>query len=645
MFEYYIVREQRELSDNLRSYIMKEKFLIGCNYWPSNGGCLAWKTFDEKVIKKDMEKLAAYGVSCIRIFPSWEDFQPIRENPIPKSPWFNKQGFRVRAGEEFLEKQPFPESGLSAEKLAEFKTLIEVAGENGIKVIVAFLTGWMSGRRLIPEYLRDKDLITDATAVLYECRFIKDFVSEIKKCDNVIAYEPGNECNCLSYDASESQSELWIKNICDTIRLEDNTRPIYAGIHSSRLQGPFNQMLLSRHVDVLTPHPYPIFTPYCATESVLNMRASLHAACESLYYASVAGKPSIVEEIGTTGPCVLNDELTADYFERSLLTSLAVGSKGYLWWCAFDQNFNFEPYNLSTSERDLGLFTANNAPKPIAERMRKLKPALEKIGAPPEPKADATAILVSRTDTWRNAYGAFTLGVQSGRTIDFYYDETPLRDADYYILPCIELDSATPYCRIKDLKTRIKNGANLLITYDGGGIGDFEELTGLTVLGREKTDFIKTAEINGSELKLPCTCRLRVGVKTAEVLYRDNEGEVFVSQNKLGKGSVTFVNAPIEKVYTESYMPEDTTLYKIYELFFANKKKIVSVDSDRCMVTVHEADDCVRVMLNNYENKNTLNIEISDGYKVVDAFNAKIAGGKITFDGSYAILTLCILKK
>lgn len=624
---------------------MKEEFLIGCNYWPSNGGCLAWKAFDEKVIESDMEKLAAYGVRCIRIFPSWEDFQPIRENPIPKSPWFDKQRFRVRVGEEFLESQPFPESGLSAEKIAEFRTLIELAGKNGIKVIVAFLTGWMSGRRLIPDYLKNKDLHVDATAILYECRFIKDFISQIKDYENVIAYEPGNECNCLCYEADEAQSELWMKNICDTIRLADNTRPIYSGIHTTNLQGRFNQLLLSRHVDVLTPHPYPIFTPYCATESVLNMRASLHAACESLYYASVTGKPSIVEEIGTTGPCVLNDELTADYFERSLLTSLAVGSKGYLWWCAFDQNFDFEPYNLSTSERDLGLFTAKDEPKPIADRMKKLRPVLEKAGALPEPKTDATAILVSRTDTWRNAYGAFTLGVQAGRTIDFYYDETPLRDADYYILPCIELDSATPYCRIKDLKARVKNGAHLLVTYDGGGIGDFEELTGLTVTGREKTDFTKTAEIDGARLTIPCSCRLMVGVKTAEVLYRDDEGEVFVAQNKLGKGTVTFVNAPIERVYTESYMPENTALYKIYELFFANKEKIVSVNSTRCMATVHESDDCVKVMLNNYDERNTLDVKICEGYQIGDVFNAKIADGKITFDGSYAIITLQRLQK
>lgn len=624
---------------------MKEEFLIGCNYWPSNGGCLAWKVFDEKVIKRDMEKLSAYGVGCIRIFPSWEDFQPLRENPIPKSPWFNKQGFRVRVGEDFLESLPFPESGLSATKIAEFKRLIEIAGDYGIKVIVAFLTGWMSGRRLVPEYLRDKDLLVDATAILYECRFIKDFVSEIKDYDNVIAYEPGNECNCLSYEASEPQSELWLKNICDTIRLADNTRPIYAGIHSSRLQGPFNQILISRHVDVLTPHPYPIFTPYCATEGILNMRASLHAACESLYYSSAAGKPSIVEEIGTTGPCVLNDELTADYFERSLLTSLAVGSKGYLWWCAFDQNFDFEPYNVNTSERDLGLFNAKEEAKPIAERMRKLKPVLEKIGTLPQPETDAIAILVSRSDTWRNAYGSFTLGVQSGRTIEFNYDETPIRDADYYILPCIELDSCTPNRRIQELKNRIKNGAHLLVTYDGGGIGDFEELTGLTVLKREQTAFTKTAEIDGEQLKLPCSCRLCVGVKTAKVLYRDNEGEVFISQNKLGKGSVTFVNAPIERIYTESYMPETTALYKIYEIFFANKEKIVSINSARCMVTVHKTEDCVKVMLNNYEDKNTLDIKIKDGYSVCDLFNAKISGGKITFDGNYAVITLRGLQK
>lgn len=601
---------------------------------------MSWKNFDENVVKKDIEQLASYGVNCIRIFPSWEDFQPIRENPVPKSPWFNKQGFKVRAGEEFLESQSFPESGLSAEKLSEFKKLLETAKNNNIKVIVAFLTGWMSGRRLVPEYYRDKDLITDASAILYECRFIKDFVSEIKNYDNIIAYEPGNECNCLSYDATEPQSELWLKTICDTIRLADNTSPIYSGMHTTRLQGEFNQMLISRHTDVLTTHPYPVFTPYCATESILNMRASLHAACETYYYSSAAGKPCMVEEIGTTGPCVLNDELTADYFERSLLTSVAVGTNGYLWWCAFDQNFDFEPYNINTNERDLGLFKANYAPKPVIERMSKLKPALEKIGILPAPKPDATAILFSRSDTWRSAYAAFTLGVQAGRTIDFNYEEKPLRNADYYILPCIEFGSSTPYKRVSELKTRVKNGANLLITYDGGGIGDFEELTGLTVLGREKTNFVKVAEIDGEELKLPCSCRLCLGVKTAEILYRDNDGEVFVSRNKLGNGYVTFVNAPIEKVYTESYMPENTALYKIYEIFFENKAKIVTVNSARCMVTVHETGESVKIMLNNYEDEKTLDIKINDGYEIREVYNAKIADGKITFCGSFALIEL-----
>lgn len=619
---------------------MKEEFLIGCNYWPSYGGCMAWKSFDEKVVRTDIERLVAYGVNCIRIFPSWEDFQPIRENPVPKSSSFNMQGFRIRVGEEFLENQPFPESGLSAEKLAEFKTLLDIAKENGIKVIVAFLTGWMSGRKLVPEYLRDKDLITDASAILYECRFIKDFVSEIKDYDNIIAYEPGNECNCLSYDATEPQTELWLKSICDTIRLVDNTRPVYSGMHTTRLQGEFNQMLIARHADVLTSHPYPLFTPYCATESLLNMRASLHAACETYYYSSTTGKPCMVEEVGVLGPCILNDELTAEYFEKSLLTSLAVGTNGYLWWCAFDQNFDFEPYNINTLERNLGLFADNYKVKPVIERMKKLKPVLEKTGRLPVPKSDATAILFSRSDTWCSAYGVFMMGVQNGRMIDFNYDETPIRDADYYILPCIKFSSSTPYRRISELKTRVKNGAKLLITYDGGGIGDFEELTGLTVLGREETGFIKTANVGGSELKLQCSCRLRAGIKTAEVLYRDNEGEVFISQNKLGKGSVTFVNAPIEKIYTESYMPEDTAFYKIYEVFFAEKEKVVSVDSTRCMITVHETGDCVKVLLNNYDKRNTLNIKIDKNYKITEVDNADIEDGKITINGSYAFICL-----
>lgn len=215
----------------------KQEFLIGCNYWASNAGCYMWKRFDEDVVRKDLKYLASYGVNCIRVFPSWDDFQPIMENRIPHSPYYDKFSFKIRVDDRIMIDEPFPQSGLSLQKLNEFKKMLDIAKEYGMKVIVAFITGWMSGRRFVPEALRNKDAITDPVAILWECRFIKDMISEIKHYDNIIAWEPGNECNCLSYEGSEAQSELWLMSIVNAIRLADNTRPVYSGMCTVNLQG------------------------------------------------------------------------------------------------------------------------------------------------------------------------------------------------------------------------------------------------------------------------------------------------------------------------------------------------------------------------------------------------------------------------
>ncbi|MBL4576379.1 MAG: hypothetical protein JKY51_09850, partial [Opitutaceae bacterium] len=52
---------------------------LGCNYWASHSGTNMWKNWQPEVIQKDFELLVENGISVIRIFPLWPDFQP----PIP----------------------------------------------------------------------------------------------------------------------------------------------------------------------------------------------------------------------------------------------------------------------------------------------------------------------------------------------------------------------------------------------------------------------------------------------------------------------------------------------------------------------------------------------------------------------------------
>ena len=66
----------------------------------------------------------------------------------------------------------------------------------------------------------------------------------------------GNECNCLDYQVNEKETELWISSIESAIRLADDTRPVYSGMHGARVQGPWNLLVQSKYLDMMTTHPY-----------------------------------------------------------------------------------------------------------------------------------------------------------------------------------------------------------------------------------------------------------------------------------------------------------------------------------------------------------------------------------------------------
>ena len=64
------------LRNNVYDIGEKLDFIFGCNYWASNDGTEMWREFDEKIIKKDLEILKEHGITHLRVFPNWRDFQP-----------------------------------------------------------------------------------------------------------------------------------------------------------------------------------------------------------------------------------------------------------------------------------------------------------------------------------------------------------------------------------------------------------------------------------------------------------------------------------------------------------------------------------------------------------------------------------------
>ena len=615
--------------------------LIGCNYWASNLAIYMWKKYDKQVIEDDMKILSSHGVNCIRVFPLWPDFQPLEEMRFVNKNADIRFPFKMRKGDTPLELCKF-ESGLDEDQVANFKHLLTTAEKYDIKVIVSFVTGWMSGRKLVPQPFISRDLVNDAEVVLYECAFIRDMIGEIKDHKNIIAYEPGNETNCLSYEINRFEAELWLKSITDTIRMADPTKPVYSGMHGTNLIGDWTLVTQRKYFDMVTPHPYPCFTEHCKKEKLTEMRASLHAAADSSYYRSIAGKPAMVQEIGVMGASYLSDQASPEYFEKACMTSFQIGSKGFLWWCGFDQDhLDISPYDTNAAESYLGLAYDNKRPKPVLAKLDEIRKATDEIGDLPDPIHHACAILCTNVEHWGNAYGSFVLGAQGGNYIDYSYETQPIKDYEYFILPSLGDNHGLNKYRSKELYEKIKNGAKLLVTYTGGVMWEQEEMLGLITVGNETNPHVKEFELNGKKLAIKCNNNTEFVPTTAKVLIRDTEGRIVLTENKVGKGSVMLLNAPIEMDFVTKNYPEKTDLYEVYKFFLKDVKKIVEVDDKKAFVTTYDlGNGKYGAMVYNYTDSKELPIKLADGYKVTKSLFGSVENGKWILDRNYAYIEI-----
>lgn len=206
-----------------------DNFWLGVNYWASNAGTDMWTKGDEAVVRQNCASLQKQGVHVLRVFPNWRDFQPLsacltathrlREyrmpgDALPENPYF-----------------------LSEEMLNHFSALCRLAKEYGLQLIVGLITGWLSGRLFLPPALQDQNLFSNAIALYFEQLLIAGFVSRMKNEPAIIAWNLGNECNCMEEADSRYEAANWTAMVTNAIRAQDQTRPIISGMHSLTMDG------------------------------------------------------------------------------------------------------------------------------------------------------------------------------------------------------------------------------------------------------------------------------------------------------------------------------------------------------------------------------------------------------------------------
>lgn len=519
-----------------------KRFFVGCNYWASHAGVRMWRDWNEQQVEQDLDCIAGSGMTVLRVFPLWPDFQPLTAEFKANGAFreYSQNGGRLKNY-----------AAVDDTMIERFRFLCRAAQKRGLKLVVGLITGWMSGKMFVPPALERLDALSDPDSVMWQVRYVRYLVNALKDEPAIVAWDLGNECNCMAF-ANASQMWNWIHQIASEIRLGDPTRLVVGGMHTVKTvpSARTNVRQQGELVDVLTTHPYPLWTPNCNREPFDTIRNGCHAACESVLYRDLSGRACFAEEAGSMGPAIVSEERAAASMRTALFSCWASGLPGYCWWCAFDQDrLAFPPYEWTAIERELGLFTAELKPKPTARMIGEFSNFIASFPFELPPRQVDACVLISETeDFWREAQGAWLLAKEAGFDISYSLSENPLPDTGFYILPSgcgYETYSRSAFWRVME---KVNAGATALITLgDGAVLSNLKDVAGIEVGAHYQTACKSSVFVRGRKFAVEGSHVWEISSAKAKVHAANARGMPMLTVNEYGKGKVVFFNAAIER--------------------------------------------------------------------------------------------------
>lgn len=603
-------------------------FAVGCNYWASHAGTHMWRDWRPEVIDKDFRQLAANGIRVLRVFPLWPDFQPIQKV-------YGGGGSVKYVG--FADGQPLPTTGveangLSEEQLKHFEVLATLAQKHHLKLIVGLITGWMSGQLYAPPALEGRDILTDPEALVWQQKFVSTFVHRLKNQPAILAWDFGNECNVMGKVDNHYQAYLWSAVLAGAIKSADATRPLVSGMHSLSAEdgAPWRIQDQAATTDVLTTHPYSLWTKYASQDGINTMRTLLHAAAETRLYGDLAGKPALTEETGVMGSMTGGEKEKAAFARTALFSNWAHDCLGTFWWCAYDQlSFAYPPYNYSSVENELGLIQEDRTPKPVLGEFKAFSHFLDQLPfqALPPRKTEAVCCLTEGQDTWGVGYTSFVLAKQAGFDFRFQKAGQPLADAPLYLLP--SLKGIEPFHKAYwyQLLDKVQAGATLYMSLDDAYLPTFNGPLGVEVrTNMQRRGQLKfAAKLLGDSLKFSAASerRLSINPQQATVLAQEADGNPVLLKTTYGKGSIYLLTFPLEQnlaSLTGAFDPGQPAYANIYRELARPllAERVLTQANPFVGVTEHaiSATEKVVVLINYSPTAVSTTAHVHDGWKI-----------------------------
>ena len=578
------------------SILKNETFTSGCNYWASESGVYMWRNWNEKNVEEDFKLLSDIGIKCVRVFPLWSDFQPIKKMYTYCQ---NIGGLSIDDGRNMLTNF---DDGVDEIMLDRFECLLDLACKYGMTTIPSILTGWMSGRMFVPSALEGVNLITDPFAIYWEVKFVTAFVNRFKNHSAVSAWCIGNECNCMGKADSRERAWLWVHTMANAIRVADSTRPVISGMHGLVTNNEGEWVLQDSGIccDYLTTHPYT--SPTYGTDKMKanTLFPMLFPAAQTEFYKGIGKKPCFIEETGTFGQMYCDEEITANYVKGSVYTAWSHNCLSFLWWIGFDQgSLNYYPFSYNNRASNYGLYREDKTLKPVGNVIKEFNEfqknlPFEKL---PERIKDGVCIISNDKNTWHMAYSSFILAKQARIDLDFCYLGDRIPDSDVYFFPSICFTQDMCADSLDELMKKVENGAVLYISLGTGFTRNINTDFGFHLNYREEINCIKN--ICFGEEKLPALFKVqyRITAEKSKILATDEEGNPVFLQSDYGKGKLFLLMCPLETYLYGNPSGFEKNYYKLYSAVkdFIPTRKVVSCENHMVGITEHELSDTQRV--------------------------------------------------
>ncbi|MBE5772041.1 MAG: hypothetical protein E7336_11800 [Clostridiales bacterium] len=603
------------------------EFFTGINYWGSKHATNMWNVdkYDPQSIEEDMIALKKAGVTHLRIFPMWADFQPLTAlyttSDVP---------YEYTFGEEHLPDTEAGRAGVSEEACKNFENFCDIVEKYDLKLVVGLITGHMSFREFAPPAFAGKHRLSDPTVLKWQLRFVRYFVRRFKNRACIAGWDLGNEVNNMAHGKEFTTDDfyVWCSAIADAIRANDPDHPVISGMDASSPEKKADNLVTIRETcDMHTCHPYNIFQS--KMDPLPSMKPTLDLAFRCRMYEDIAQVPTFVQEFGAIGYLNCSLKTEADFYRASLYTSLAHGCHGVMWWCAFDQGMHrFTPYDWNNIGSDYGFYDKDMKMKPLAEENLRFKEMLKKLPGGNLPKHVTDGVILVPRDNgdadFDKLRAAYLLAKQANLDMNFSYALDKIPDAPLYVLPSLTSNQPLPARRLDEILEKVENGAVLYLSLGASLFRRIPEITGVTVAWREIVQKNTVVSVAGEELPVTTPVCYQVESVDAEILGTDSEGTPVFFKKAWGKGQIYFSLIPFElnaALRPHVFHGDKDIDYSVIYREIAKSlesKKVADSDSPFIRLTEHPVDEKSRYI-----------VAVNYNYKPEKA-KITVKGGKLT---------------